>query len=58
MKQQSLISSIILMVSIFSVSLILLVNVLPQHNIWLTLAALYILFWNAIITVVLINERG
>jgi hypothetical protein len=58
MKQQSLIPSIFLMGSIFSASLILLVNVLPQHNTWLTITALYVVIFNAIVTVGIINKWG
>jgi hypothetical protein len=56
--KQSLIPSIIFMVSILSVSLILLANIIPQHNTWLTISALIIVFWNAIVTAVLVDKRG
>lgn len=58
MKKNNLLPSLILMISVLLLSSILLINVLPQHNIWLTTAALYIFIFNAIVTAVLLVQRG
>jgi hypothetical protein len=58
MKNQSLTTSIVWMLSIFAISLYLMINVLQQQNTLLTISALVLCVWNAIIVVYLLSQRG
>lgn len=55
---QSTTTSIILFFSVYSVSLYLLAKVLPQHNIYLTVSALLLVVWNALVMCIVISQRG
>lgn len=58
MKNQSLTTSIVWMLSIFAISLYLMINVLQQQNTLLTISALVLCVWNAIIVVYLLNQSS